>query len=117
MSRKFYGSICVTDLIDQLKKRHSAFSKSDKNGKVYARVDLWLNDKEDQYGNMLGIQIVPSKERKETEQKLYIGNCKESEFDQPQPQRRDTNDLAAAVDDFSNNPASNVTQPIDDLPF
>ena len=36
----FTGSICLTDLIEQAKKKHSAFSKSERNGKIYARVKV-----------------------------------------------------------------------------
>lgn len=82
MSKLFYGSISISDLIDQLKQKHSAFSKA-QNGKIYANVNVWLNDEKDKFGNIMSIQITPSKEMKDIEKKLYIGNLKESEGAKP----------------------------------
>ena len=48
----FFGSICVTDLIEQLKLKHSAFSKA-QNGKIYANVNVWLNEEKDKFGNII----------------------------------------------------------------
>lgn len=115
MSQKFYGSICVTDLIEHLKSKHSAFSKSDKNKKVYARVDVWINDKEDEHGNVLGIQIIPNKDKKDIEKKWYVGNCKKAEFEQTPANKKDVSDLTGAVDSFMG--ADHIKEPIDDLPF
>lgn len=116
MSKSFYGSICITDLNEHLKNKHSAFRKGD-NGKLYVNVNVWLNDTEDKFGNILSIQIVPHKDKKETEKKHYIGNCKESEFKQVPPSKRDAAEFSDSVDNFDSNPADTVTQPIDDLPF
>lgn len=74
----FYGSICITDLIEQAKVKHSAFSKGN-NGKIYCNVNVWLNEKEDKYGNIMSAQLNPTKERKDKDAKLYIGNFKRSE--------------------------------------
>lgn len=49
----FGGSICLTDMIEQAKKGHSAFAKSDKNGKVYCNILTWLNEKEDKRNKKL----------------------------------------------------------------
>src|ERR1700744_5652030 len=82
MIQLFYGSICITDLFDQLKAKHSAFSKG-RNGKIYANVNIWLNDVEDQFGNIMTVQINPSKEKKDMDKKIYIGNLKEAETSKP----------------------------------
>ena len=51
MSKLFTGSICLTDISENFKKKHSGFSKSEKNGKIYANVSIWINDQPDQFGN------------------------------------------------------------------
>jgi hypothetical protein len=81
-NQSFYGSICITDLIEQAKVKHSAFSKG-KNGKVYCNVQIWLNKEEDKYGNIMSAQLQPTKERKDIDTKLYIGNFKKSEGAKP----------------------------------
>lgn len=101
MNQLFYGSICVTDLIEQLKKQHSAFLKA-QNKKVYANVRVWLNDEEDRYGNVMSIQLSSKKELQEKEGKIYLGNCKKSEPIQTAPTNTDVDSL---------------TEPLDDLPF
>lgn len=121
MSQLFFGSICLTDLIEQAKKKHSAFTKGN-NGKIYASVNVWLNDNVDKFGNIMSMQINPSKEMKDLEDRLYIGNLKQS--DGPKP----ISDIdAGGIDDNFDVPSranstppisgSEATQPIDDLPF
>lgn len=68
----FTGSICLTDLIEQAKKKHSAFSKSEKNGKIYARVKVWINAEKDKYGKIGSIQLNAAKDS--NEEKIYFGN-------------------------------------------
>ena len=104
MSKSFYGSICLTDLIEQMKVKHSAFSKG-KNGKIYANVNVWLNDQQDKFGNIMSVQLNPTKERKDTDAKVYIGNMKESE-NSPKPV--DNKDIESVAADFD---------AVDDLPF
>lgn len=117
MSKLFYGSLCVTDLLDQLKAKHSAFTKS-QNGKIYASVNVWLNDKKDKFDNIMSIQINPSKENKDTEKKYYIGNLKESEGAKP----ISDNDLDGVNQEFDaplkTKTGSDIsTEPVDDPPF
>jgi hypothetical protein len=81
-NQSFYGSLCLTDLIEQAKVKHSAFSKG-KNGKIYVNVNVWLNEEEDKYGNIMSVQLNPTKERKDTDAKVYIGNMKKSESQKP----------------------------------
>jgi folate-dependent tRNA-U54 methylase TrmFO/GidA len=80
-SKMYTGSICLNTLIDELKKGHSAFSKS-KNGKTYVNVLLWENEEKDQYGNTHSLQLNSVKEKKDQEGKVYFGNCKPIEVKQ-----------------------------------
>mgnify|MGYP000010409294 FL=1 len=75
MANLLVGSICLTDLNEQAKKGHSAFSRG-KNGKIYVNINLWVNETPDQYGNTISIQLNSKKEVRETEGKIYIGNAK-----------------------------------------
>lgn len=102
MSQLFYGSICITDIIEKAKQKHSAFTKGN-NGKIYLNISAWLNDAEDKYGNIMSLLMSSKKEMKEAEGKIYIGNCKKSEFKEPAP-----------LDDRD---AAGITEAIDDLPF
>jgi hypothetical protein len=120
MSQLFYGSICLTDLIENAKKKHSAFSKGN-NGKIYANINVWLNDKEDKFGNIMSVQINPSKEMKDLEDRIYIGNLKESKGGMP-VNSRDVAGLDSDLDvptrqSTPSTPAAGSTEPIDDLPF
>lgn len=72
MAQQLWGSICLSDIpADKIKV-------SEKNGKKYLTIKVWVNDKVDQYGNIASIQVSGSKD----ETKVYIGNMKESEFKQ-----------------------------------
>lgn len=84
MSTLINGSLCLTDLIDQAQKAHSAFTRG-KNGKVYVNITQWVNDEADQFGNDASFQLNSSKEKKETEGKVYIGNGKKSTGTQAAP--------------------------------
>jgi len=78
MNQLFYGSICLTDIVEQAKKGHSAFTKAE-NGKIYANVNVLINDTVDKYGNIMSCQLNPKKERKDEDGQPYIGNMKRSE--------------------------------------
>jgi len=54
MSTLYGGSICLTDLIEAAKAGHSSCSRS-QNGKVYANVNIWLNDEPDKFDNVISI--------------------------------------------------------------
>ena len=69
-----HGSICMTDLSNAFKANHSAFAKSEKNGKLYANIAVWLNDEPDKYGNILSFQLNSKKDA--TDEKVYFGNAK-----------------------------------------
>jgi hypothetical protein len=94
----FYGSICITELIEQAKVKHSAFSKA-ANGKIYCNVNIWLNKEEDKFGNIMSAQLAPSKERKDIDTKLYIGNFKKSEGAKPLSDK-DTKSFVDVADDL-----------------
>lgn len=100
MAHKFYGSIDISTLQEQMKKAHSAFSRAD-NKRIYANIVAWFNDEPDRFGNRLSIQLSPTKEKAETDKNLYIGNCKLSE-----PKALTEEQGVKAADEF-----------IDDLPF
>lgn len=101
MAQMFTGSICLTDILEKAKEKHSAFTRAG-NGKIYINVVTWLNDEPDKFGHVMGHQLNSSKEKKEAEGKFYIGNSKAVEKAQPAPV---TN---ADID---------ALPPIDDLPF
>jgi hypothetical protein len=100
----FYGSICFTDLLEKFKSKHSSFTKTG-NGKIYCNINVWKNAEVDKYGNSMSIQLNSTKDKKESEGKIYIGNCKKSEWTGSQPITE--KEVDAAI--------SGV--PSDDLPF
>lgn len=73
-NKPMHGSICLSDLGDAYKAGHSAFNKSEKNGKVYANIAVWMNDEPDQYGNILSFQLNSKKDA--PDDKVYFGNAK-----------------------------------------
>lgn len=121
---KFYGSICITDILEYANKKHSAFSRAD-NGKIYADCNIWLNDEKDKFGNIVSMQLNPRKDLRELDGQPYIGNFKESE--KKQISGRDASELSITSDiparEKTNTPsaganaADGITEPIDDLPF
>ena len=121
-NKLFYGSLCLTDLIEQAKQKHSAFTKGN-NGKIYASINVWLNSEPDKFGNIMSLQINPSKEMKDIDKKMYVGNLKESEGPKPISDRditgMDTDlDIPTRQTGGAAGPTpAEITEPIDDLPF
>lgn len=100
MSTLINGSICLTDLVDQAQKGHSAFSRG-KNGKVYVSITEWINDEPDQYGNDCSFQLNSKKEKKESEGKVYIGHGKKSAGSGGEPvTQKEAAPLAAVLDNL-----------------
>lgn len=102
MSQQFYGSICLSDILEQAKKQHSAFVKAE-NGKIYVNCNLWLNDEEDKFGNVMSMKLSATKEaiaKDETQGKIYIGNFKESESTSKPLGKKDTAALEGIADDL-----------------
>lgn len=118
MNQLFYGSICLTDLVEKAKSKHSAFTKG-QNGKIYANVNVWLNETADKYGNVLSIKVNPSKDKKDIEEGFYIGNCKKS--DGPKPiEDNDVDDINLdEIDPLPHQQKQNnsASPEVDDLPF
>ncbi len=55
MAQSFYGSIDFTKLIEKAKAGDKAFTKTE-NGKIYLNVRVWVNDEQDNYGNIASFQ-------------------------------------------------------------
>jgi len=82
MSKTFYGSIDFSKLIEEAKSGNKAFSKSEKNGRIYLNVQVFIKDEVDSYGNSMAIRSNYKGATKED--KFYFGNLKPSEeIDQP----------------------------------
>ena len=79
----FGGSICISDILDQMKNGHSSFTKSAKNQKIYCNILVWLNDEKDEYGNDMSLQLSSTKDKREQEGKIYFGNTKRLETTKP----------------------------------
>lgn len=121
MSKLFTGSICIETLSQALKDKHTAFVKGN-NGKTYMNIKIWHNDKEDEYGNCISMQLNSRKDAQELEGKIYIGNAKEVKPKDPTPiSSNDANALASQFEQFA--PPSAETNPApsqeiaEDLPF
>jgi RNA recognition motif-containing protein len=71
MSQLLNGSICLSDIPKE------KITTSEKNGKKYLNISVWINDEPDQYNNNGSIQVSQTKEEREAQsKKLYIGNLK-----------------------------------------
>jgi hypothetical protein len=64
-------SICLDQLYAASKAGHPSVTKHN-NGKTYINLTLWFNDKEDQYGNDISVQLTQPKDY--TEKATYVGN-------------------------------------------
>lgn len=73
MSQLLFGSICFSDLNEQVKKGHKAFSRG-KNGKIYFNVNVWINDEPDQYNNEASVQLNFKDATKDDQ--VYVGNLR-----------------------------------------
>lgn len=101
MGKLKVGSLCYTDIVEQAKKGHSAFSRG-KNGKVYFNIAIWENEEADKFGNSTSIQLNSVKEKREAEGKIFIGNAKE---------------LGAKTENVKPQTDNNIPSYSDDLPF
>lgn len=119
MSDFILGSICLTTLIEKAREGHSAFSKSAKDSRIYFNYAEWINDTPNEFGQHSSILLSSSKEKKDEEGKVYIGNGKK--FENKPVEAKDL-----PTDSWDNIPvkepkpkqdAATITQPIDDLPF
>ena len=62
-------SICLTDVQELITQKHPSVTTA-KNGKVYINLDLWINDKADQYGNDIAVKVY----NKDTKESKFVGN-------------------------------------------
>lgn len=100
MATLLTGSICLTDIPKE------KITTSERNGKKYLNITVWLNDEPDTYGNHASIQVSQTKEEREGgAKKAYIGNLK-----RPEPKAASDAPLAH----LQNQPAVPETS---DLPF
>lgn len=119
MSDFILGSICLTTLIEKAREGHSAFSKSPKDGKVYFNYAEWINDEANEFGQHSSILLSSSKEKKEEEGKVYIGNGKRFE-NKPVTQSdlpKDDWDSNIPVKEKKDKDKTFTQDPVDDLPF
>ena len=114
MSQLFYGSINVSELVQRAKEKHSGFTTGN-NGCIYANVSVWLNENPDKYGNIMSIQVNPSKDKKDVDDRFYIGNCKKSDGPKPVSEKDVSNLDLTGVDVPHVNSVKD--QPSEDLPF
>ena len=91
MAQSFYGSIDFSKLIEQAKAGHKAFSKSEKNGKIYLNVDVYVKDEVDQFGNIASIRGTFKGATKDD--KFYFANLKESQFNEQKVESSDVDGL------------------------
>ena len=100
MSKLYSGSICLTDIPKE------KITTSEKNGKKYLNINIWVNDEVDNYGNLGSIQVSQTKDEREAKvKKVYIGNFKE-----PKP-------IATEQPTQPNLPTVSAPDAVDDLPF
>jgi hypothetical protein len=129
MNQLFNGSICISDLLEQANRGHSAFVKS-ANGKVYCNLLTWINEEADKFGNHMSYQLNSLKDKRDVEGKIYIGNAKKFERQDPQPLGQsnlslntdNVRTLATEGNHYSQTPVSTggtdiAADPKDDLPF
>ena len=91
MAQSFYGSIDFSKLIEQAKAGNKAFTKSEKNGKIYLNVDVYVKDEVDQFGNIASIRGTFKGATKED--KFYFANLKESQFNEQKVEASDVDGL------------------------
>lgn len=107
MSKLLTGSICLTDI------PKDKIWKSEKTGKQYLNINVWINDDADKFGNNGSIQVNQTKEEREAKDtKVYVGNLKFVEAKQQT--------AAANVPVKKSAPAAPVEDAVivdDDLPF
>lgn len=73
MSQTLLGSICLSDIPTE------KVTTSEKNGKTYLSVVIFVNDEVDKYNNIASMAVSQSKEEREAKAKAkYIGNFKDS---------------------------------------
>jgi len=77
-SKKFYGSIDFSKLLEAVHAKHSAFVRVGDKKHLYGNITLWINAEPDKYGNTMSIQLNPAKDS--GDEKIYFANLKESQY-------------------------------------
>jgi hypothetical protein len=73
MSQTLLGSICLTDI------PKDKITVSEKNGKSYLNLVVFINDELDKFNNIASVVVSQSKEERDAKVKpSYIGNFKDS---------------------------------------
>ena len=96
MSQLLYGSLDFSELLKLAKEGNKAFSKSEKNGKIYLNIQVWINDEKDKFDNDASVQTVFKDATKE--ERIYIGNLKKSEKREPVPLTENDSDIPDETD-------------------
>ena len=76
----YTGSIDYSELIELLKTGKYSTFQSEKTGKKYINVSVWINPEPDKFGNDGSIQLNPKKEHRNEGLKRYVGNVKHFKF-------------------------------------
>lgn len=88
------GSICLSDLNAQAKLGHSAFSRAEKNGKIYFNFTQFVNEEANDFGQHSSLLLNSSSKEKAVEEgKIYIGNAKKLESTGGTPLEAGADDL------------------------
>lgn len=88
---KFYtGSIDFSKLLEEAKKGNQAFQKSQKNGKIYLNIGIWVNEEANEHGQHLSLTGSYKNENGALE-KFYFGNAKL--YVSPKPEQPNANDI------------------------
>jgi hypothetical protein len=70
----FTASIDFTEALELYQQRHPAFYRSEKTGKIYLNIEIWVNEQENQYKQHGSIKTRQPKEHRE--QGKYIANLR-----------------------------------------
>lgn len=77
MAKPFRISLDLTTIGEMAKSGHSSIKRSEKNGKVYLALNVWVNDQRDQYGKDISVTVDSTKAGKAAgEGKVYVGSGK-----------------------------------------
>lgn len=95
MSKLLYGSLDFSKLLELAKAGNKAFSKAS-NGKIYLNLNVWINDKKDDFGNDASVQISFKDATKD--EKVYCGNFKISEQKEPEPIQENSAEIPDETD-------------------
>ena len=93
MAHSYYGSIDYDKLLEALKAKKLKTFVSEKTGKRFINVEIYVKDEEDQYGNIASVSTPYKDEAKtDTEKRCYFGNLKKSEYEQKEADFQDEED-------------------------